>query len=295
MAMTIRGITGAALLALLASLASPAAALAFGPTTPVMAPMPPPPTASEPQTPAQPETPPPVPPQPPLPEAPPPVAVPPPAAIPPPPPLALPPPPPPAPGPPDQTTVVAAPAPAPIWRPRLSAAVGIGGTFDSVGFNDGNAHLIPAFFTVLGIGDGLMFGGELGAFTSAASGRHPSDSPVDRLGVDAFGVFRPAARYRADDKSYETRVLHTLAGELGLGFERDGRSAHSGTRFVLRTGARIDLPLSPAEEPSEVRLRLAVRRGIGLYTPKVLNLMTGTSTDVGDSAAEVYAAVVIVF
>jgi hypothetical protein len=171
----------------------------------------------------------------------------------------------------------------------------MGGTFDSVGFTDGNVHLIPAFFTVLGIGDGLMLGFDLGAFTSEASGRHPSDAPVDRLAVDAFGVFRPAARYRADDKSYEMRVLHALAAELGLGFERDGRASHSGTRFVLRTGARVDLPLSPAGEPSEVRLRIAVRRALGLYTPKVLNLMTGTEADVGDSAAELYAALVVVF
>jgi hypothetical protein len=148
---------------------------------------------------------------------------------------------------------------------------------------------------MLGIGDGQLLGVDLGVFASEASGRHPKDNPIDRLAVDAYGVVRPAAAYHRDDLSYQMRVLHALAAEVGLGFERDGRSARSGTRFMLHTGARIDLPLSPAGEPSDLRLRLAVRRDLGLYTPTLSSAQSADVTSVGDSTAELYAALVVVF
>jgi len=199
---------------------------------------------------------------------------------------------------PDENIVAeTAPAP-PVARPRLSAAVGMGRSFDSVGFTDG-VHPVTSFFTVLGIGDGLL-GLDLSAFASSA-GREErmTDSPIDRLAVDLFGVVRVAAWYRPDDRSFQMRVLHALAAELGLGFERDGHSAAgkpvSGTRFLIHTGARADLPLSPITESTELRLRLAVRRGIGLYTPKLYGNSRSDYTSVTDSAAEVYAALVVVF
>ncbi len=179
-------------------------------------------------------------------------------------------------------------------RPRLSAAVGMGSSFDAVGFTDGNTRAIPAFFSELGIGDG-PFGFNLLAFASTASGRHEGQNPVDRLAVDLFGVIRPGAWFHPDDRSYGIRLLHGLGAELGLGFERDGRSAISGTRFLIHTGARVDLPLTPAREPTEVRLRLAVRRGIGLYTPRLSGGRVPDVLEVDDSAVELYAMLVSVF
>ena len=64
---------------------------------------------------------------------------------------------------------------------------------------------------------------------------------------------------------------------------------------MVHTGARADLPLTPPREPTELRLRLAVRRGIGLYTPKIYASTVSDVTSVGDSAAELYAALVVVF
>jgi hypothetical protein len=180
-------------------------------------------------------------------------------------------------------------------RPRMSLALGMGASFDSAGFTDGT-HAIPAFFAVGGFGDGLL-GFELGAFASSASGRYPmtADTPVDRLALDAFGVVRPAARVRSDDLRYRFRVLHTVAAELGLGYERDGHTSGSGSRFQIHTGARVDLPLLPAGRTSELRLRLAYRHAFGLYTPLVAATPTGgTVTAVGDSN-ELYAALVTVF
>jgi hypothetical protein len=174
----------------------------------------------------------------------------------------------------------------------------MGATADSTGFPDG-AHLIPAFFGVGGFGDGL-WGVDLGAFSSSASGRFKSaaelnDAPVDRLALDAFGVVRPAARVRPDDGSYGFRVLRTLAAELGLGLERDGRTMVSGSRWEVHTGARVEFPLTPPGQPSELRLRLAMRHAFGLYTPQVAVASNSpAATSVGDST-ELYAALAVVF
>jgi hypothetical protein len=203
-------------------------------------------------------------------------------------------PPEPAPWPLEETAVVEVAVREPVWRPRLSAAVGMGSSFDAVGFDDKSVRAIPTFVSVLGIGDG-PFGLDLGAYASEAAGRHGNQNPVDRLALDLFGVVRPGAWYRAADLDYPLRVLRGLAAELGLGFERDGRSAVSGTRFVLHVGARADFPLTPAREATELRLRIAVRRGIGLYTPKLYGSTVSDVTNVSDSAAELYAALVVVF
>jgi hypothetical protein len=170
----------------------------------------------------------------------------------------------------------------------------MGGTFDAVGFADGNARAIPTFIAVLGIGDGPV-GLDLGTYATQAAGRYGGENPVDRLAVDLFGVLRPGAWVRPDDRQYAMRVLHGLGAELGLGFERDGRSAASGTRFLIHTGLRVDLPLTPGREATEVRLRLATRRGFGLYTPNVYGRSVSDVVSVDDSALEVYAALVVVF
>jgi hypothetical protein len=182
---------------------------------------------------------------------------------------------------------------APPPRPRLSLALGMGATRDPTGFPDGG-HFIPAFFGVGGVGDGL-WGFGMGAFSSAASGRFPtSDSPVDRLALDAFGVLRPAARVRPGEQRYLMRVLRTVGAELGLGFERDGQVVASGSRWVLHTGARIEFPLTSGQA-SELRLRLAVRRAFGLYTPELSTTSGSTGIiSVGDST-ELYAALAVVF
>ena len=183
-------------------------------------------------------------------------------------------------------------------RPRLSMAVGMGATRDATGFPDG-AHLIPAFFATGGFGDGF-WGIDLGVFSSSASGRFSGpdqvdDSPVDRLALDAFGVVRPFARVRRDDQRYGLRVVRTIGAELGFGLERDSRVVVAGSRWEIHTGARIELPLTPAGEASELRLRFAFRRAIGLYTPKLSGgSAEGGITSVGDSN-ELYAALAVVF
>ena len=181
---------------------------------------------------------------------------------------------------------------APPPRPRLSLAVGVGATRDPTGFSE--VRFIPAFFGVGGFGDGL-WGVDLGAFSSAASGRFPTtDGRVDRLALDAFGVLRPAARLRPSDQRYRMRVLRTVGVELGLGFERDGQVMVSGSRWVIHTGARIEFPLTSGQA-SELRLRLAVRRAFGLYTPELSTKSGSVGTiSVGDST-ELYAALAVVF
>lgn len=183
--------------------------------------------------------------------------------------------------------------PQPIVRPRFSVAVGMGSIFDSAGFPDGR-HAIPAFFALGGAGDG-WFGVDFLVFASSASGRFFGDAenPVDRLAMDGFSVWRPAGRFRPGDRGYGMRVLRTIGAEVGVGVERDGRRDSSGSRFTIHTGARIELPLTPVAESSELRLRLAVRRDFGLFTP---NLGTaGALTPVGETPLDVYAALALVF
>jgi hypothetical protein len=181
-------------------------------------------------------------------------------------------------------------------RPRLSLAVGMGATRDATGFPDG-ARLVPAFLAEGGFGDGFL-GLDFGAFSSSAFGRYtgPDQFPIDRLALDAFEVLRPAGLYRREDQRYRMRVLHTGAVELGVGLERDGTTTASGTRFVIHTGARIEFPLARRGQPSELRLRLAVRRAFGLYTPIVAAGPPGSTVNiaVGDSI-EGFAALAVVF
>jgi hypothetical protein len=154
--------------------------------------------------------------------------------------------------------------------------------------------VVPAFFATGGVGDGLL-SLDFEAFASSAIGRVPGANPVDRLSLSAFGVVRPAARLWPGDFRYAMRVLRTLAGEAGLGLERDGRSMASGTRFVVHLGARFELPLTPAGEASELRLRFGVSRCLGLYTPTLYGASTTDVTEVVDTIADLYGALVLVF
>ena len=153
----------------------------------------------------------------------------------------------------------------------------MGSSFDSVGFSGGDARPSRRSWACWGSATGCS-GLDLGAFaTSATRAQRQADSPVDRLARGPFGVVRPGALHRRDDRSFGMRVLHSLAAELGLGLERAGRSNISGTRFLIHAGATVDVPLTPASEATELRLRLGVRRNIGLYTPK---LYGSTASDV---------------
>jgi hypothetical protein len=182
----------------------------------------------------------------------------------------------------------------PVARPRFVAAIGMGASFDQTGFVNEDTHAVPAFFGTGAIGDGLG-GFEFLGYASSGQGRWRADDAIDRLGLDLYGVVRPAARFRPDEAGYGQRVLRTLGAELGLGFERDGKTTSSGTRFVVHTGARLELPITPPGGSSELRARIGVRRDWGLYRPKIDGPTAGTVTTVGDTIAEIYAALVLVF
>jgi hypothetical protein len=205
-------------------------------------------------------------------------------------------PPPPAPGPaplpppvaePGEVVVTPVPLP-PTPRPRITVAVGMGATFDSSGFASGKTHAIPEFVATGGFGDGRV-GFDISVFSSSASGRYRNDAPVDRLSLDGFAVFRPLAReLPADTVHYPSRVLRTVAVELGAGVERDSQVVRAASRGGIHTGARVELPLEPAGRASEVRLRVGLRDFIGLHTPQV------GDTSVGDTF-ELYGALVASF
>ena len=160
-------------------------------------------------------------------------------------------------------------APEPPPRPRMSLAVGFGASLDATGFADG-AHPIPAFFGVGGFGRrggrvrvGRLLDGRLGAISRR---RRRAGRPA---GLDAFIVVRPLAGVGADDAALrDARPAH-LGGRSGRRLRADGRTSGAGSRFEIHTGARIELPLTPAGRPSELRLRLAFR-GRSASIPPVL-------------------------
>jgi len=108
---------------------------------------------------------------------------------------------------------------------------------------------------------------------------------------------RPAARRNvAPEPTYLDRVLRASALDIGLAFERTSRfsgRSQEVTRFGLRVGGHIDLPLMPAPpggEGGELRLRLAVRRMLAFSTPTFPD-----GTPVPDTRGELFGALAVVF
>jgi len=186
-------------------------------------------------------------------------------------------------------TCIVAPAPAraePAGRPRMSAAVGTGVSFDDAGL--ARTEALPAFFATGGVFADRLVGFDLAAFATAAQGRYDG-TPIDRLALAGVGVLRPGAGLiAADNPHYWARVGRAAGLELGLGLERDGTPTHAGSRWGVHGGARVEFPLPLPGYGSDLRVRLAVRRLEGLYTPTVQTVRVGDSR-------EVYAALVTVF
>jgi hypothetical protein len=175
-------------------------------------------------------------------------------------------------------------------RPKISVAVGVGASFERSGLAPARTDTVPTFFAVGGFGDGIL-GIDLGLTATTASGRFRApDAPVDRLGADAMLVVRPWAIWSADIEalSFSRSLLRTIAAEAGLGYEHDSRGVRAGGRTGARLGARVDVPLFP-RDPSQLRVRFAVRRFIGFYVPQV------DATEVKDTGLEAYGALAVSF
>jgi hypothetical protein len=199
--------------------------------------------------------------------------------------------------------IVACSAPAPgvaadavagaATRPQVEVAVGMGASFDNAGLRAAGMSAIPAFFAMGGFGGGVL-GLDLGLFVNSANGRFRAPNvPVDRLAVDAMLVIRPGVGLRPDDTRYGLRIVRTAALDVGLGYERAAHIAQKAealNRFGTRVGAHLDVPLTAAGAPSELRLRVAVRRFIGGSTATFAD-----GEPLPDSRAEVFAALAAVF
>ena len=85
------------------------------------------------------------------------------------------------------------------------------------------------------------------------------------------------------------------AAELGLGLERDSRVVVAGSRWEIHTGARIELPLTPAREAERAPAAPGGPAGDRPLHPRGLGrLGERATTSVGDST-ELYAALAVVF
>jgi hypothetical protein len=192
----------------------------------------------------------------------------------------------------ESTPSPASPPPVPSSdRPRLSLAVGMGASFDDTGLSPARTRAIPSFFAVGGFGDGFI-GLDLAVFASTASGRYrPPDAPFDRQALDAMVVLRPLCHSLPPDVvRLLPRIARTLGMELGGGFERDGNGQTAEHRFGFHLGGRLEPPLTAASDPSQLRVRLAVRR---FYGGTVGN--SDPNNPAKDSALELYGALAVIF
>jgi hypothetical protein len=178
-------------------------------------------------------------------------------------------------------------------RPKFEAAVGMGASFDDAGMVAAGLSAVPGFFFMGGFGDGIV-GIDIGVFVNSASGRFRDPNvPLDRVAFDGFLVIRPLADRWLSSARYAPRVARTLALDLGLGVEHTARLTRmpeSVNRFGSRIGAHVDVPLTPRDAKSELRLRLAVRRFVGAS-----RVTFPTGDLVTDSRGEVFAALAAVF
>jgi hypothetical protein len=181
----------------------------------------------------------------------------------------------------------------PANRPVFDVAVGMGVSFDNVGLSDHRTVAVPSFQVLAGAGEGLL-GFEARLFSSAADGRYHqmangvNDMAVDRLGVDAMLALRPLYPRHAEDHAWLGRTLRALTLEVGFGGESDSLSQKSGRRYGLVVGGHVDVPLTPATDPSELRLRLIARR-------LVADTRTVGTTPVSDTRGELFGALAFVF
>jgi hypothetical protein len=188
------------------------------------------------------------------------------------------------------TTTIAGPV---ASRPRIEIALGMGASIDDAGLRAAGLSAVPSFYATGGFGEGA-FGVDLGLFANSATGRYRSPNvPVDRLGFDAMLVVRPFADFFPGDGRYRMRVLRAVALDLGLSYERDSRLApgpEEVDRFGSRVGVHIDVPLTPAEARSELRLRLTARRFVSAS-----NVVFPGGDPAPDTHGELFAALAAVF
>lgn len=169
----------------------------------------------------------------------------------------------------------------------------MGASIDDAGLRAAGLSAVPSFYATGGFGEG-MFGVDLGLFANSATGRYRAPNvPVDRLGFDAMLVVRPFADFLFGDGRYQLRVLRALALDLGLGYERDSRISggpEEVDRFGGRLGVHVDLPLTPADARSELRLRLTARRFVSAS-----NVSFPGGDPAPDTRGEFFAALAAVF
>lgn len=187
-------------------------------------------------------------------------------------------------------------APVVLDRPRFEMAVGLGASFDSTGLVDGRTVGIPAFEVLGGIGQSWV-GFEARLLSNEAAGRYHAlsngvaDMAIDRLAVDLMVALRPftgRGRGRGTADRYGLRVLRSFTLAVGEATERASSGGPPLYRLGVVVGGHVDVPLTPASQASELRLRLSARRMFG-------DRGTIGSESVSDTKAEVLAGVAVVF
>jgi hypothetical protein len=205
------------------------------------------------------------------------------------------------------TTAVAAPGTTTPTRPRLTCAIGVGTSLDHSGTSDGRTVPIPAFEFSVGAGDGA-FGFEANLMSTQASGRYRKvtngvdDIGVDRAAVDLLLAVRPAwllarppvrdgavAPSSAAGRSYLGRIWRSFTIDLGGVAERVAPGVQSAYRFGGLVAGHLDiLPLTPADQPSGLAVRIGARR---VLAPRKLV----STTETADTTLDAFVGLAAVF
>jgi hypothetical protein len=209
-----------------------------------------------------------------------------------------------------ETAAAAAPGtggpPTTPMRPRLTCAIGVGTSLDHSGTSDGRTVPIPAFEFSVGAG-GEAFGFEANLMSTQASGRYRKvtngvdDIGVDRAAVDLLLAVRPAwllgrppvrdgaVVLSATRRSYLGRVWRSFTIDLGGVAERVAPGVQSAYRFGGVVAGHLDiLPLTPADQPSAIAVRIGARR---VLAPRKLVSTTETT----DTTLDAFVGLAAVF
>ena len=197
-------------------------------------------------------------------------------------------------------------APTTPTRPRLTCAIGVGTSLDHSGTSDGRTVPIPAFEFSVGAGDGA-FGFEANLMSTQASGRYRKvtngvdDIGVDRAAVDLVLAVRPAwllARPPVRDgavapsaagRSYLGRIWRSFTIDLGGVAERVAPGVQAAYRFGGLVAGHLDiLPLTPADQPSALAVRIGARR---VLAPRKLV----STTETADTTLDAFVGLAAVF
>jgi hypothetical protein len=181
----------------------------------------------------------------------------------------------------------------PARRPRFDVAIGIGRTYndqprydqpplDPADLQQGRRTLLAYVFMATLGADGV-FGLSLRSFSN-----EPAFGEAARLSAELVLVGRPLAWWQREDTRWAPRVVRSFALTAGPALEQITFAMRGDWRRGVALGAHLDVPVTPGDRRSELRLRLGARRLLGPDRSFPMRTF-------GDTSGELWGALTLVF